>query len=83
MDPTAALRRLFGIRPYAAAVTRFPPALRRQPTRAGERARQNGHVTPYAPPGLTFEEESALADLERDQRCIRAHAIDIARWRHG
>jgi hypothetical protein len=83
MDPTGALRRLLGIRPYTTTVTRFPPALRRQPTRVGERGRQNGQYAPYAPPGLTFEEESALADLERDQRCIRARVTDLARWRQG
>jgi len=83
MFPMAALQRLLGISPYTVRASDVPRALRRQKTRYGERGRQNGQYTPYCPPGLTFEEETALADVERDQRCIRASAVDLARRRRG
>lgn len=77
----AALRRLLGIGLYVANV---PRAVRRRATGAGARGmRRNGWHGPYAPPGLTAEEEAALSALEREQRSLRARITDAARWRRG
>ena len=72
------LRRLLGITPYAPNV---PRALCRAPRTGGARApKRNGFHGPYAPPGLTPQEEQAIRTVEQAQKLIRDRiALDRAR----